>query len=303
MNSSLSEVFLRASRRVAGLMLPILLSVGLIGAPAAHGATGSFRTTDGIELVYEEHGSGSTLVFVPGWGMPGSAWRQQVNAFKGRHRVIVLDPRSQGHSQVTSDGMYTERRAKDIAELMDHVGVRRTILIGWSMGVKEVLSYQQQFGSGRLAGLVLVDGMVGAGSAELLPGAFAWARGLLTNQGEWSRAFVGSMFCGAPDAALRDQLLTSSLRMPPVAGFALLADYATTDMSKVLQSVDVPVLYFGTHAMESQLSLVRTVRPSAQVIEQAGCHVFFAEQPDAFNDVLQRFIEAIGADRDASHSQ
>ena len=61
-------------------------------------------TSDGVQLHYEETGSGSPLVFTAGWAMDGSWWRHQLPLASG-HRIVVFDPRSQGQSEKVVRGL------------------------------------------------------------------------------------------------------------------------------------------------------------------------------------------------------
>jgi len=39
---------------------------------------GSFITSDGVKLRYLDGGTGSTILFVPGWTMPAEIWQLQM---------------------------------------------------------------------------------------------------------------------------------------------------------------------------------------------------------------------------------
>src|SRR6185503_5658274 len=64
----------------------------------------NFTTSDGVRLRYIDEGAGETLLFVPGWLMPAEIWRPQIDYFARKYRVIALDPRSQGDSQIAESG-------------------------------------------------------------------------------------------------------------------------------------------------------------------------------------------------------
>src|SRR2546427_9479385 len=114
----------------------------------------------GLHVLSGGSGTGPTIVFVPGWTMPADIWEPQLRYFVRSARVVALDPRSQGSSQRTPDGNYTDRRAQDIHELIAHIKAPRVVLVGWSMGVPEALELVKQFGTQDIAGLVLVDNFV-----------------------------------------------------------------------------------------------------------------------------------------------
>src|SRR3989441_3759574 len=146
--------------RYAGLLL-LLITVPPAGAQTATlaGLTDKwFVTSDSVRLHYLSAGSGPTIVFVPGWTMPADIWELQLRYFARAHRVIALDPRSQGASERVSEGNFVDRRAQDVHELLRHLGAQHVVLVGWSLGVVEVLRLVERFGTADITGLVLVDG-------------------------------------------------------------------------------------------------------------------------------------------------
>src|SRR5207244_7458497 len=99
--------------RHAGLLL-LLITIPQAGAqtPTLAGLTDSwFVTSDSVRLHYLSGGSGPTMVFVPGWTMPADIWEPQLRYFVRSHRVIALDPRSQGASERVSAGTLVVHRA------------------------------------------------------------------------------------------------------------------------------------------------------------------------------------------------
>ena len=77
-----------------------------------------FTTTDGVRLHYIDEGAGETLLFVPGWVMPAEIWRRQIDHFARNYRVIAVDPRSQGRSEIAQWGNDIRRHAEDLNELI-----------------------------------------------------------------------------------------------------------------------------------------------------------------------------------------
>src|SRR5713101_1792609 len=130
-------------------------------------ADGFITTPDGIKIHYLEarppaaSSNGPTLLFVPGWTMPGWIWEQQIAYFAKTHRVVAMDPRSQGESSQTAEGLYPAAQARDIKAVVDQLQLAPVVLVGWSMGAMELAAYVDQFGTDTLAGLVFVDGWAG----------------------------------------------------------------------------------------------------------------------------------------------
>ena len=124
---------------VAGVM--IASSEGLASQSGSHGVEdGWFKTSDGVRLHYLVGGSGTTIVFVPGWTMPAEIWQSQLRHFISQSRVVALAPRSQGRSDRPSEGHFVERRAMDIHELLVHLDAH----IRGRAGPLRVLEYSLQ---------------------------------------------------------------------------------------------------------------------------------------------------------------
>ncbi|HSE06444.1 MAG TPA: alpha/beta fold hydrolase, partial [Methylomirabilota bacterium] len=91
---------------------------------------------NGIRLFYQETGAPDAppLVLIMGWGGDHTAWALQAPAFAEEHRVIALDNRGAGQSEV-ADGPYTiPGMAADVVGLMDALRIERAHICGASMG-------------------------------------------------------------------------------------------------------------------------------------------------------------------------
>jgi len=62
----------------------------------------SIANVDGIELYWEEQGSGDPLLLIMGLAADSTAWLFQVPEFAGRYRTIVFDNRGVGRSSKPS---------------------------------------------------------------------------------------------------------------------------------------------------------------------------------------------------------
>ena len=59
---------------------------------------GGWIPVEGAELVYDEAGSGQTLVLVHGTGADASTWRRSMTDLAMHYRVIAYDRRGYGRS-------------------------------------------------------------------------------------------------------------------------------------------------------------------------------------------------------------
>ena len=96
--------------------------------------------SDGVRLHYLESGNGPAILFVPGWTGAAEFWAPQMRLLSASYRVVALDPRSQGDSEKTDEGNYTERRARDIHDIIGRLNLAPVVLVAWSRAVPESMS-------------------------------------------------------------------------------------------------------------------------------------------------------------------
>ena len=260
-----------------------------------------FLASDGVRLHYADRGHGDPpLIFVPGWAMPGSVWRAQLDYFAPKHRVIAFDPRGQGRSEVAAGGYTPERRSQDIAELIAASGAQRPVLVGWSLAVLEILAYVKAHGDRACAGLVLVDNSVGEEPPPSYRSNFVAA--LRSNRQAAVRGFVHAMFKTERTPAELDALTVDALRLPLPAAVSLLSwSWPRTAWRDALYATGKPVLYVVTPRFAAQAANVHRRRPDieVEVFPDAG-HALFVDEPGRFNLLLERFL-ASTAHADSGH--
>jgi microsomal epoxide hydrolase len=261
-------------------------------------ASRSFTTSDGVHLHYLERGRGEAIVFVPGWTMPARIWAPQIEALSRRYRVLALDPRNQGSSGRTAEGNFPERRARDIKELIEHAGAAPAVIAGWSLGVREALTYVRLFGTATLRGLILVDGQVWTPPTEAGPRErAAFIHGFQTDRAAFTSGFVRGMFATPQDEAYLAGLTRDSLAVPMSAAVSMLTElYLDNDMRPVVAGLDVPVLVVVRAAHALQATTVRGLLPSAatEIFAHAG-HALFVDESDRFNRRCEAFLSTLAA--------
>ena len=250
-----------------------------------------FVTSDGTRLHYLDVGSGPAIVFVPGWMVPGWMWEPQIQYFAKNFRVLAMDPRSQGASERVNDGLYPERRAKDIQELLHHARTGRAVLVGHSMAVGELLTLVDRFGTGELAGLALVDAAIGPDpKPEDASQFFGFARGIAQDRKGFIEANEAMFFSKPPPSEYRRRLYEDVLSVPNGIGLALLLTGAGIDYRPMLSKLDVPVLYAITPHYRGDGETLLSSVPGARVeVFENAAHTLFIDEPEKFNRLLEEF--------------
>lgn len=104
--------------------------VAAMPAPAESG----YAPVNGIEMYYATFGTGEPVILLHGGLGNADYWANQVPALAEQYKVIVADSRGHGRS-TRSDAPYSyELMASDVLALMDHLGIDKAALVGWSDG-------------------------------------------------------------------------------------------------------------------------------------------------------------------------
>ena len=120
----------------------------------------AFESFDGTRISYALRGEGDLpLVLCDGLGCTGYTWRYILPYFSRCTEVISWHYRAHGDSgpPAVPGGVTIPDFAEDLHALLDETGVKRGVLVGYSMGVSVVLEFTARHPE-RVAGLVLLCG-------------------------------------------------------------------------------------------------------------------------------------------------
>jgi non-heme chloroperoxidase len=267
----------------------------------------SFLTSDQVRLSYYEAKpmtpASSTLLFVPGWSMPGWIWFDVAKQWTNKHRVIVFDPRGQGKSDVAASGYEYKRRAADIAELISACNCSQITLIGWSLGGLEALQYTHQFQAENLAALVLVDHSVGVGKPPSWDPTFF--NRLRADHPKAMAGFVRGMFAKPLPASALKQLTDAALHLPLQPALDLLSQPVPREFWRdAVVNAPVPVLYLVIPKFTEQAQIIKELKErnteqgskkntntiTIRVFDGLG-HALFIDDATGFNTELGEMLK------------
>jgi len=93
-----------------------------------------FTTSDGVDLHYTDHGTGTPILCLSGLTRNSSDF-DYVSPHLSDHRLIKMDYRGRGQSDWTDYTTYTiPREAQDAIELLDHLNLPQAAILGTSRG-------------------------------------------------------------------------------------------------------------------------------------------------------------------------
>ncbi len=279
-------------------LIAIVLCIASVPSVLAQATnSGFFKTSDGIRMHYLEAGSGRAIVFIPGWTMPAWIWQKQIDEFSKKYRVIAVDPRSQGESDKPTYGHLPETRARDYKELVDHLGLKQPVLVGWSMACGELAKYAEQFGGDNVAGFVLVDGYLSdKASAEMVSGISGWMNQLQQDRRQQADGFVRSMFKKPQTEQYLKSVIDASIQVPADTAVVMIYNMiAVKDFSTGLSKMNRPVLFAYQPDSQPSADYIKTKLGDRVRLERfdGDGHALFVDDPEKFNRVLAQFVQSL----------
>lgn len=262
---------------------------------------------NGINLYYEEHGSGFPLVWSHEFAGDYRSWKQQVNFFSRRYRVITYNARGYPPSDVPEClNDYTQAQSvDDLKALLDYLEIPRAHVGGLSMGGNVALNFGLTYPE--TARSLIVAG-TGAGSTD--PDAFrenvngradAMRAGGMAAMGDYSHSQTRVQlrrkdplgFEEFRQGLMEHSALGSALTFAGVQGRRPTI-FALEDKMKAL---DVPTLIMtgdeDEPCIETSVFMKRCIPKSGLAFLPQSGHAINLEEPDLFNRLVLDFLTAV----------
>lgn len=258
---------------------------------------------EGVDLYYEIHGEGPTLLLVAGLGGGSWSWYGQVPYFRERYRTIIFDNRGAGRSSMPPGPYRMKEFAEDARCLLDHLGVDKAFLLGLSMGGMIVQELALMLPH-RIQAIFL--GCTHGGGSLRVPPAPRVMDVLLNNAGLTQKEIIEKnvpLFFSEACRKERPDVIAnyceaqlSSPEQPDYAFHAQLAAIGSFDASTRLMQLDIPafVVTGSEDALippENSKSLAaKLAHAEIMVIPGAG-HALHAECREKLNHLADEFFK------------
>ena len=297
----------RLSRRTFGVLAAATAVTARFGrAATAQEATpvtpAATVRINGIDLYYEEHGSGPPLLLLPGLAATADYWASLVPALAPHFRLIALDLRGAGQSSAPPGPYTTRLLADDAAALLEHLGIARTHVLGFSLGslVAQELALAHP---DRVDHLVLLGSVARPDHATFDPWleifTQAYERNLdVTGFSLWLMAWLFTpAFMGQPDVvAATMSALSSVLARSSAQGVAAQAAAARGhDTLERLGQIAVPTLVLVgeediVFPVVFSQALAEAIPGARLQVLPRGAHAVSLENPDVTAAALVSFL-------------
>jgi pimeloyl-ACP methyl ester carboxylesterase len=278
------------------------------------------RTSDGVNLYYEEVGAGTPVVFVHEFAGDHRTWEPQMRRFARTHRCVTFSQRGYPPSDIPDDAArYGQDIARaDVVALIDALGIERAHVVGHSMGAYTAL----HVGIKHPQRCISVTA-AGCGWGSLADPA---ARAAMRAQAaETSKMFIEK---GMDAAAVlyTDNPTRNTQKYKDPRGYAefvrMLAEHSAKghsmtmamlqakrptlwDMDADLKKFSVPLLIIvgdeDETCLDGSVFLKRTAPTAGLLVVPRSGHTITSEEPDVVNAALAELFAAAESDRWLAH--
>ncbi len=251
---------------------------------------------DGVSLRYLDEGAGPAIVLLHAYPLRGEMFRPQINALKGRFRIIVPDLRGFGGSELGGNTSEMTTLADDVLAILDALRINSAIVGGVSMGGYVAMAVLRQ-DAGRVRGLLLMDTQATAddeaGKAKREEAARAAERGGMKAIAE---AMVPRLLAKDPIPAVRMSVEEMILQNRSEGAAA-----AQRGMAARLDSKDLLARFAGPALVvvgdQDEITPPAKAEQMAQllahhelVVVRGAGHLASLESPSAVNAALTAFL-------------
>ncbi|OUN01157.1 MAG: hypothetical protein BAA04_13200 [Firmicutes bacterium ZCTH02-B6] len=258
----------------------------------------------GTRLVYDDVGQGPPIVFLHAFPLNKAMWRRQLEAAAAAGwRALAVDLRGFGGSEAGSEPFTMDVCADDVAALLDRLDIQEpVVLAGLSMGGYVAFAFARRYPQ-RLRALVLADTRAEPDTQEGRTGRYEQAQRVEQDGVDVVVEAVLPRLVGETTRVRRPEVVAEVREMmaaarPAGVAAALRGLAERPDSRPTLADIEVPTLIIvGEEDVITPPALAEAMHAGIKdsrlaVIPGAG-HLPNMETPEAFNDALLGFLEAV----------
>jgi len=273
---------------------------------------GLATSEDGVEIYYEEEGSGPPILFIHEFAGDHRSWEPQIQYLSRSYRCIVYNARGYPPSDVpTERSAYSQDLAiADALAVLDHLEVERSHVVGLSMGAFTALHLGLRH-PGRTVSLVVAGCGYGA-HPDARDGFRAESKAVAEAFEAEGASGIARQYGSGP---ARVQFMNKDPR-----GWEkfveMLSEHSTVgstltmlgvqrerpslyDLVDELRDLTVPTLLIvgdeDAGCLDASLMLKESIQSAGLWILPKTGHTTNLEEPDRFNEIVAEFLEAVEA--------
>lgn len=246
---------------------------------------------------YSDRGKGRVIVLLHGFLESIEIFDQYAAALSKKFRVITIDLPGHGRSECIGYVHTMEMMAQCVKHVMDHLGLRRYLMAGHSMGGYVALAFAEMYPD-NLTGLCLFHSTAWGDTPARKKERTRAIELVKTNHGRFARELVKKLYAPANRARLKDEITrhkkiaSSTGKQAVIASLEGMKERANREL--VLRFAPFPVLFIvGMHDTVIPWETVKeqSERPqrSRLLILEHSAHMGFFEEKERSLEQLMLF--------------
>ncbi|HUI31458.1 MAG TPA: alpha/beta fold hydrolase [Candidatus Acidoferrales bacterium] len=254
------------------------------------------------KIAYETYGENKNrgIVFIHGFPFDKSMWHEQGRLISNDHFGVAFDLRGHGESDVGSGQYLVEFIVDDLFEVMDHVGLKKAVVCGLSIGGYAAMRATDRDPT-RISGLILCNTKSSADTnASKLNRANQIRMILARRKSQFADDMAQALF--APESFRKNKTavhkIVSIMRSTDETALigTQIALAARMDMTESLEKISVPTLIITGEkdkvAPQADAELMRSkIKNSKFVLVRGAGHLSNLENASEFNSALVGFLK------------
>jgi pimeloyl-ACP methyl ester carboxylesterase len=251
-----------------------------------------------VEINYFQQGKGdTTLLFLHGWCIDGTYWKNQVKYFSKTHHVYAIDLPGFGKSKAERTNWTIEEYANDVTAFIDTMNLKNVVIIGHSMAGEIMLQTA-------LSNNPKIVGIVGVDNFKLIDVAFTPEQmkqmtdffPLLEKDFKHSAPVYADLMLFHPTTSkeVKDSVKTDFAKNDPVIGYGTIMtqmQYASTDAQR-LEQLNYKLYLINSDCFPTNETGLKNHCKNSFKVEtiSATGHYPMIEKPSEFNLILEKVL-------------
>ena len=251
-----------------------------------------------VEINYFQQGQGdTTLLFLHGWCIDATYWKNQVDYFSKAYNVFAIDLPGFGKSKAERTNWTIEEYANDVTAFIDTMNLKNVVIIGHSMA-GEIMLQTALTNNPKIVGIVGVDNFKSI-DVVLPPEQMKQMTdflSLLEKDFKHSAPVYADMMLFHPTTSkeVKDRVKTDFANSDPVIGYGTIMtqmQYASIDAQRLEQLHYKLYLINSDGFPTNETGLKNHCKTGFQVetISATG-HYPMIEKPTEFNVLLEKVL-------------
>jgi pimeloyl-ACP methyl ester carboxylesterase len=247
---------------------------------------------NGVALAYQDRGAGPrAIVFIHGLGFDHSTFAPQMECFSRTHRVIALDLRGHGESDIGNQEYAMPILAEDVAWLCAQLNLVKPVIVGHSMGGQVALTLAALHPDVP-SSILLIDSLLFP-PPEVAAMLRQVGAALIGPNFEEVRAQLESLFfLPTDDDTVRREMKAVFVKTPKhVLQSGFVQHTSEYDAASFAAQCKVPVAYIGSTHLLADVAVLRAAIPEIIVAQALGSgHFSPVMVPNQINAMIDRFL-------------